>query len=260
MFITMTICIAAIANENDKEYIVFSTDHMVTTNMGQYEHSILKYSKLNDNTIAMLAGQVLLFEDLVKLKDDSINYVEIKKEIFNNFKKKRKEIIENEIFSLFGINEAFFIDSLQKEIPNPYIETILTKVAEFKLVTSILLTGFIDSKAQITDIDENGIIDFRSMNFHAIGSGSIQAVNTLLFQKHSKTNPLLTTIYNVFKAKKNAEVSEGVGKETELLILMEEGIYKLSNDDLNVLANIYKEELQYGNNDERLNSIKIGAI
>ena len=70
----MTICIAAIATENDSEYIVFSTDHMVTTYMGQFEHSILKYVELNKNTVAMLAGQVLLFDDLVKLSDGNNNY------------------------------------------------------------------------------------------------------------------------------------------------------------------------------------------
>ncbi|MFZ3167987.1 MAG: hypothetical protein WA130_10275 [Candidatus Methanoperedens sp.] len=94
------------------------------------------------------------------------------------------------------------IDSLKKEIPNPYINNILQKVAEFNLKTQILLIGFIDSLAQISHIEESGVVDFRAMNFHAIGSGATQAANTLLFQKHSKTNQLLPTIYSVYKAKK----------------------------------------------------------
>lgn len=253
----MTICIAAVAKENDKEYIVFTTDHMVTTNMGQFEHSILKYSKLNKNTIAMLAGQALLFDDLIKLDDYNINYEEMKLKIFDNFKQKRKEILENEVFNSYGINQEFVVDSLKKEIPNVFVNTILTKVVEFKLNTSILLTGFRDSEAQITNIEESGIIDFRSMNFHAIGSGAVQAANTLLFQKHSKTNPVLTTIYNVFKAKKNAEAGGGVGKETEILVLTEDGIQELSDGDLGVLTKIYMEELQYGKNDKRLSEIKV---
>lgn len=53
---SMTICIVAITIEDNSEHIVFSTDHMVTTYMGQFKHSILKYSKLNKNTVAMLAG------------------------------------------------------------------------------------------------------------------------------------------------------------------------------------------------------------
>lgn len=255
----MTICIAAISKENDKEHIVFSTDHMVTTNMGQFEHSIRKYSCLNKNTVAMLAGQALLFDDLIKVENDCLNYELIKSKIFENFKNKRQSVIENEIFNVFGINQDFFKESLQKTIPNPYINTILQKVAEFKLKTQILLVGYIDSVAQITHIDENNLVEIRSMNFHCIGSGSIQATNTLLFQKHSKTNPLKPTIYSVYKAKKNAEVSEGVGKETELLVLNEDGVSKLSNEDISILDKIYKEELDYGKNHRELSNINVGV-
>lgn len=254
----MTICIAALSRENDKEYVVFSTDHMVTTNIGQFEHSIIKYSYLNKNTVAMLAGRALLFDDLVKLGNECNNYEQIKKQIFDNFRNKRKQVIENEIFNIFGINQDFIKESLQKQIPNPFINNILQKVAEFKLKTSILLVGYIDSVAQITHIEESGIVEFRSMNFHAIGSGQVQAINTLLFQKHSKTSPLIPAIYNVYKAKKNAEVSGGVGKETELLILNEDGIKKLSNDNINRLDKIYKEELEYGKNHIELSNMIIG--
>ena len=244
----MTICIAAIANENEKEQIVFATDHMVTTFMGQFEHSIVKYNKLNKNTVAMLAGQALLFDDLVKLDDKHKDYNQIKKYVFGNFKKKRNEIIQNEIFNLYGIDQQFFIDVLKGEITNPFIHSILENVSEYSLETQILLIGFDNSLAQITNIEENSIVDFRSMNFHAIGSGAIQAVNTLLFQKHSKTDSLLTTIYNVYKAKKNAEVSEGVGRETEILILSGESVQQLSNDNIDILNIIYLNELQYGKN------------
>lgn len=256
----MTICIAAIAKENDNEHIVFATDHMITTNMGQFEHSIVKYSELNKNTVAMLAGQALLFDDIVKINDDIIGYEEIKKQLFDNFKEKRKEIIENEIFDVFGIDQQFFVDSLQKQIPNGFISFILTKVSELRLKTKILLVGFVDSLAQITDIDEMGITDFRSMNFHAIGSGATQAVNTLLFQKHSKTDPLLITIYNVYKAKRNAEVSGGVGKETDLLVLGDDGVQQLSDDDIDILNKIYMAELQYGKNNNELDKINGGMF
>ena len=253
----MTICIAAIAKENDSEYIVFSTDHMVTTYLGQFEHSIIKYVEFNKNTIAMLAGQVLLFDDLVKLSDGNGSYEQINNEIFNNFKTKREEIIENEIFNIFGINRKIFVDSLQKEIPNEFIHTILSEVAEFKLETQILLIGFVDSLAQISNIGDSGITNFRSMNFHAIGSGAVQAMNTLLFQKHSKADLLFPTIYNVYKAKKNAEVSEGVGKETEMLVLGEGGVQQLSSDDLVILDKIYMEELQYGKNSSELSKMSV---
>lgn len=256
----MTICIAAIAKEKDKEYVVFSTDHMITTNMGQFEHSIVKYTQINKHTIAMLAGHALLFDDLIKFDNKNAKYDDIKKQIFENFKKKRKEIIENEIYNIVGIDHQCYISSLQNQMMNPLIQSILQKVTDFKLNTTVLLTGFDNSFVQITAIEETGILDFRPMNFHAIGSGYVQAVNTLLFQKHSKTDSLLNAIYNVYKAKRNAEVIVGVGKETDISILSEKGIQQLSNEYIEVLNNIYSNEIQYGKNNENLNKIKIGVI
>jgi hypothetical protein len=253
----MTICIAAIAKEDDKEYIIFSTDHMITTAMGQFEHSIVKYKQLNKNTVAMLAGDSLLFDDLTRLDNSALPFGKIKLDVFKNFKNKRREIIENQIFEVFGINQTFFIDSLQKPIPNPFVHSILERVAEFELETAILLIGFDNGHAQISEVNEGGFADFRMINFHAIGSGNTQAANTLLFQKHSKKDKLLPTVYNVYKAKRNAEVLEGVGKETELLVLSETGVTPLKNEHIKILEEIYQDELKYGKNHKNLNSIKL---
>jgi hypothetical protein len=64
----MTICIAAIGkDENGKEVIVFATDHMITLpTIGQFEMTVDKYKKITPNTIAMLSGEQLIFEDLIK--------------------------------------------------------------------------------------------------------------------------------------------------------------------------------------------------
>ena len=109
----MTICISAIGTEDNKEFIVFATDHMITTGTGQFEHTIAKYKELNKNTIAMLSGQALIFEDLINLENRNADYNKIKEQIFQNFKNKRKEIIENEIFSIYGINQDFFRNALK---------------------------------------------------------------------------------------------------------------------------------------------------
>ncbi|MEA1864094.1 MAG: hypothetical protein U9N46_02675 [Euryarchaeota archaeon] len=62
---------------------------------------------------------------------------------------------------------------------------------------------------------------------------------------------------NVYKAKKNAEVSEGVGKETEMLVLGEGGVQQLSNEDLAILDTIYMKELQYGKNSSELSKMRV---
>jgi hypothetical protein len=205
----------------------------------------------------MLAGHALLFDDLTQLEGNSLSFTQIRNQIKTNFKLKREQIIESEIFSIFGINKEFFINSLNNPIPNPYIHAILDRVTNFKLNTGILLAGLDNSVAKICEINEFGILDLRPMNFHTIGSGQIQAQNTLLFQKHSKNTPLKETIYNVYKAKRNAEVMEGVGKETEILILCpNHNLIQLGEKDLNTLSSIYEEELCYGRRHKKLGELK----
>jgi len=210
----MTICISAIAKEGDYDVIVFATDHMVSTHIGSFEYSIKKYKCINQSSIAMLAGDSLMFNKFIENipKESSLN--QIKNKIFENMKKTRQEIVKNAILDVYGLQWDDIRNSLLSENISEEMSGIIEEVGEFELESQIMLIGFDDFSVKIFDITEFGIDDYSDHHFHAIGSGTDQALNTLLFQRHSKENDLTKTIYNVFKAKKNAEVMEGVGNET----------------------------------------------
>ncbi len=252
----MTICIAAVCTHNDKELFVIATDHMINVNIGQFEHDIKKHKIIHDNNIAMLAGNALIFNELIA-NIEKCAFTEIKKKIFENFVKLRKDYINKQLLSKFGLNESDITQIVRGTIPNPFTGKILDSIAKFDLKTSILLVGYENGTAQIAEIREHGFADFSDIHFHAIGSGQIQAANTLLFQKQSKSDSLKTAIYNVYKAKRNAEVSSGVGKETDMMVLTENGCFYSSQDDLKTLSGIYKEELQLGKNSGELNKLGI---
>jgi hypothetical protein len=244
----MTICIAAIGQNAKDEVIVFATDHMVTIGeLGQFEHSILKWREIVPKTIAMLAGNPIFFDDLSRLSNNSLAFGEITHEIHQNFKKKRKDIIKNEIYEIYGVDEDFIKEALSDEIKNQHIAKMLDQISQYNLQTQILLVGFENQEAQIAVVDESNIANFRVINFNAIGSGMIQAVNTMMFQKHGKNDDVLTTLYDVYKAKRNAEVAQGVGKETDLLVLSQiNGCMRINNAQLDILAQIYDKELKMG--------------
>jgi hypothetical protein len=228
---------------------------MVTTGLGQFEHSIIKYKEINKQTVSMLSGSPILFDDLINLKKWDDPFDKIKSQIFTNFKKKRKEMIKNEIFDKFMINESFFVDALNHKIENQLMNSIMKTIAEFSLETSILLIGIDEGVAKISVIEEDGYIDLVDINFHAIGSGADQATNTLFFQKHSNSENLSTAIYNVYKAKRNAEVKRGVGRETELAVLSGKKLTRLTDDHLKLLNKVYTDELNYGKNNKELKHI-----
>jgi len=72
-----------------------------------------------------------------------------------------------------------------------------------------------------------------------------------------KCDPLLCTLYNVYKAKRNAEVLEGVGRDTELLILSTRGRTKLNEKEINILSSIYSKELRFGKDHADLSNIEL---
>lgn len=265
----MTICISAIGTDKngkgvDEEFIVFATDHMVTFGNGEidneFEHDIQKYKELGltKKVVAMLSGTTLLFEELVKGTKNLDNFDEIRNKIYENFRERKKFEINKSLLEPFSLNEKDLKDFLSRPADNQVTRNILEQILKHRLNTSILLIGFRDNKAQIYEINEFENISVRDLNFHTIGSGSINASNSLFIQKHCKENNLKKTIYNVYKSKRNAEVSRGVGKETEVLICSENKIIKMGTDDLEKLDKVYEKELHFGQNEvlkEDLNSL-----
>lgn len=253
----MTICISAICTENDKEHVVFAVDHMISTMMGQFEHNIKKYTYLTGNTVGMFAGNALLMDYFLEDDYSSKSYDEIKKRITSKFKEKRLEYIKKNILDVYSIDFDYVRELLKNEITNEFQMRILKEITKIKLNSAILLVGFDENKAKISEISDSGVENFDKINFHAIGSGSIQAQNTLLFQEHSKEDNLKVTLYNVYKAKKNAEVMQGVGYETDIGYLNNESIKILKETNINILDEIYKSELIYGKTNKKLDDLNI---
>jgi len=262
----MTICIAAIGIYEElgdfNEVIVFATDHMITLEqIGQFEHAIEKYRKINSNTIAMLSGQALLFDEVLEGVLESDNLKMIKEKIHMNMIKIREKRVYKGILNKFKLDFDQIRELLKEPKHNDTITDILNLMKGVNLKTSIILAGFEDNKAHIYEINEEGSINTRDINFDAIGTGAIQAINALLFQRHSKRDPLKKTLYDVYKAKRNAEVAQGVGKETDLFFLTSQGkFHPIKKEHLKILDAIYSEELKFGwannNIDIILNSFK----
>jgi len=267
----MTICISAIGTDKngdgcDEEFIVFATDHMITFGNGnidnEFEHNIQKYKELGStkNVIAMLSGDTLLFEELIKGTETLNDFDDIRNKIHNNFKEKRKSNIKIQVLEPLSMDENELKNLLTLPTINQVAKDILNEILKYRLKTSILLIGFRNKKAQIYEIDEVRNISARDLHFNSIGSGSTNASHSLFIQKHCKKNNLKETIYNVYKSKRNAEVSIGVGKETEILIFSNNKIITIGEDDLVELNKIYEDELNFGKNEingKTLNSLNL---
>ena len=251
--VTMTICISAICTENEENNIVFAVDYQ---ELGKYEYDIIKYQCLNENTVGMIAGNALLMDYFLNEDYSEKSYAEIKKSIEEKFRQKRHEEVQK-ILDVYSIDFDYLRELLKNPITNEYQKSILKSISKAKINAAILLIGFEDGEVKINEIGNFGTEDYTQINFSCIGSASIQAQNTLLFQQHSKNDDLKTTLYNVFKAKKNAEVMQGVGKKTDIGYITKDGIKLLTKEDIDVLNEIYGIELNYGKNNPKLDELKI---
>jgi len=243
--------------DEEGEALVFATDRMITSMLlGQFEHNIEKYRRLTPTTVAMVSGELNNYQkifDNLKIED---SYDTIEQKIYDNIIKERDGMIEKEIFSRFKIDQDYIKNVLSDNMPNKIIDGMLNDIKNFEFQVSVLLAGFKGGHAYISDIKERSISYRRDISFSAIGSGSIQAINTLFFQKHSKNEGIKTTLYNVYKAKRNSEVAIGVGKETDLFILSNTGnLYKVEQENISKLSEIYESEMKYGKESKHLNDI-----
>lgn len=259
----MTICIAAICTLEKKEYVVAITDKMLTNNVvgGGFEHPSPKYKILNGKYIAMLSGDPLIFPDLVPDEiPTGTNLKNFAIKVKDNMKATRLAKIDEEILSPFSTDRKMIGRALEKEIPNLYIDSLLKSIANFRLETEIILAGVENNKASVFYVSETGVRDLSDIGFESIGSGEVESTNTLLFQRQHRKTPLKEGVYNVFKAKRNAEAAEGVGVETDMIILNNSEHMVLSPEKIEALRNIYNEEMDFGKQHKALDTIIHGEV
>lgn len=262
----MTSCIAAIGRCTDIgkncEAIVL-TDHMISIGVqipiGAFEHSIDKYRRIGATNVAMLSGEALLFDEVLKDVTEKDDFDGATLKIQQNMRAILDGRVEKTLLGNFKVNFDFLKEALKLPSHNETLKAIMNDVKSANLRTTVLLVGFKNDVAQIAEVNEFRMVNTRDINFGAIGSGGVQAMNVLMFQRHSKSDDLKTTLYNVYKAKRNSEVAVGVGKETDLFVLLPTGdLIEVTVEQISQLGKVYSAEMSFGKKHESLEEIVKG--
>src|SRR5439155_16781444 len=85
------------------------------------------------------------------------------------------------------------------------------------------------------------VSSFHQIGYHAIGSGALQALQSMIGFGHMSGRSLHQTVFACYASKRRAEVAPGVGKDTDLAILSKEGMFKADKKDLDELEQIFQE-------------------
>jgi len=217
----MTVCIAAI-NQEDK-LIAFATDRMVTATFPpiEFEHSLPKSTPINDYCIALSAGDALIGKEIFDAVKQTAgetgrSIAQIAEHTKEIYQRKRLQILEAMHLRSRGLNHKIFIEAGSKILPPQMYAQIDHAFATFMLQVEAIITGIDESGPSIYGIRNPGlVVCYNSIGFHAIGTGSMHALVSLIETYNPKSSEV-ETMYSVFRAKKIAEVAPGVGHETDI--------------------------------------------
>ncbi len=96
---------------------------------------------------------------------------------------------------------------------------LYTKSMNWEFGTHLIVAGVDEDGAHIHLVDDRIDTSGGELGFHAIGSGATLAEVSLARRSQQKSTSLGEAIYNVYEAKKTAELARGVGITTDMGVI-----------------------------------------
>lgn len=248
----MTVCIAALCSAENgvSKNVIVASDRMVTLGgFMEFEHQISKISKLTDKSVILVAGDTyrgskvvdVVKDRLAEIPDNKIQ--NIANWVTKVYSECRDELIETEIFKTRGFTKKEFYENYQTKLLPQLAFQLDQQVITYDFGVQLIVAGVDELGSHAFAIYNPGnSIDIHQIGYVAIGSGTLHATQSLIGFGHSPAIDLKTTVFCTFASKKRAEVAPGVGKDTDLFIITEQGIKALSQDEIKQLDEIYEQD------------------
>jgi len=243
----MTVCIASLT-ENSKTVVVAS-DRMITASFLaiQFEHKGSKIYKFSSGqAVALTSGEATRYLEIFRETEKEITgkpdltVKDITEIVCRQYEKLRNKKIEEQYFRPMGIDRQSFYGQHIRMLPEEIVMGLDELVHKFDLSVWLIIAGVDKSGAHIFSINSPGVSEcLDSIGYHSIGAGESHSLLSLIANNVSQVDNLLNTIYHVFEAKKRAENTPGVGKETDMAVISESGIVDLSSADIAILQTTY---------------------
>ena len=252
----MTVCIAAIYNTSS---ILGISDRMITAGDIEFEPPQTKIFALTSSITLMIAGDYNLQTQIYLKANEEVQkkiafnpkkWVSVKEvaEIFRDtYLELKREAAERAVLQPFGLTYRTFVEQIKHFTPT-LIDSITYDLKNFSFLESIetIITGIDDNGAHIYTIRDGEITCDDLIGFSAIGSGSNHAQSHFMLSRYTRFVSEPTAILTIHQAKKKAEVTPGVGEDTDMFIIGGLGtfmmIYPIEDIDIvKALDNFYKK-------------------
>jgi hypothetical protein len=250
----MTVCIAAICDNGQR--IVVAADRMLTfmspLNL-EFETEEKKIEQLANGCVALASGNTAYATEILQAVKQKIGgnatpeFQAVAEAMKGDYAAtKMRKAYETIILHHLGLD----FDSFQKKggtLPaylKPQAQTFQQMIAlsgQFNLQVDILLAGIDDVGAHLCLVTHPGtLLSLERQSYSAIGSGGIHATIYLSLSAHTSHKGLLETVWNVFAAKKAAEVAPGVGRGTDLVVVEKTSVKYCAAPTMSILESTFE--------------------
>ena len=245
----MTVCIAASCAGGDA--IVVASDRMLSAPFltVEFDHQDAKIDQIGGNCVALSSGDALCVQDVLiggwgaasQLQNPSIST--LAERIKVQFCKVRIQRINDLLMGPRGIDfDGFYKGGMIGMFPHDLAMLIDNQVQNFGLETTILVAGVDDTGSHIFSIGDPGTMAcFDRVGYHSIGVGHRHAVLKLVSLSQHQSKSISETVFDVFCAKRVAELAPGVGQATSMKIVTRLETKTVEQDILDKLAPAYEE-------------------
>ncbi|OWK19543.1 hypothetical protein AJ88_39800 [Mesorhizobium amorphae CCBAU 01583] len=106
-----------------------------------------------------------------------------------------------------------------------------------------IIVGSDGDVVHMYEVDSRGTVNcMDDVQFHAIGAGAWHAKSQLMQAGYSRTSTTLANaMAQTYAAKRRAEIAPGVGKRTDMHIVLKDRWFPVPNGDISKLEELYNE-------------------
>lgn len=247
----MTVCVAAICGK--RQAIVAASDRMLSAHFLaiEFDHPDAKIDILAKTCVGLSAGDALPTTELFAASAGIAQTLQnpqvemIADRVKRKYSDLRRKEIEEQIFLPRGITvEEFYQQGLISRLPPEVAMALDDRVQRANYGVELIIAGVDASGAHIYGIRDPGVAScYDRVGYHAIGSGMSHALLSLVATGQHWQVGINQSVLNVYQAKKQAELAQGVGNATEIRIITPTGIRTISEEELDRLEKIRNDLL-----------------
>ena len=243
----MTVCIAAICRHNGRPFVVGAADRMLTSGDIEFNASLPKIHKICNSVAVFTAGDydphtfALDKTAAYFAKSESQDLEDVAHYYAHRLNEFRRRHAEAHAFGDIGMTVDSFVNS-QSNMSQSMVYDLYHSFQRHWIFCEAMVCG-VDSKgAHIFAVDHKGsVAPKRDVGFDAIGTGARLAMSQFMFSKHSEFNVLVDTLFLLYRSKKFAESAPGVGEDSDLVHISQDGMLFFASSTRDALDASYGE-------------------